>query len=113
KAGRMLWEPGAQKIDYDAIALADPRDTPQQMDAFEFIQSLLNDPREQWPLRAKETLQKGVAIGISTSALARARRALGITAKKCGARERAEWRWHKPRRGHGSDGRKPDARLPL
>lgn len=97
--GRLVWEAGPQIPNYDSlVAASQGKDTPEQMTAVEFLRALMNDERETWPLRAKETVRKASEIGISPTALQRARKQLGLTSRKHGFNDKAEWRWHRPRR---------------
>jgi len=95
---RLVWD-ASQRVDYDALLNAQTigRDAPEQVTAAEFLQALLNDDREKWPLNAAATIDMARRNGISPPALQRARRNLGIQSRKHGFGKQAEWRWYKPR----------------
>jgi putative DNA primase/helicase len=95
---RVVWDT-SQRVDYDALLNAQTigKDAPEQVTAAEFLQALLSDEREKWPLNAAATIDMARRNGISPTALQRARRSFGIQSRKQGFGKQAEWRWYKPR----------------
>jgi hypothetical protein len=108
-----VWDT-SQHVDHDALLNAQTigKDAPEQLTAVEFLQALLNDEREKWPLIAAATIDMAKRNGIAPGALQRARRSLGIQSRKQGFGKQAEWRWYKPR-ALVSRRKKPTTRLPL
>jgi hypothetical protein len=95
---RFVWDT-SQRVDYDALLNAQTlgKDAPEHVTAAEFLQALMNDEREKWPLNAAATVDMARRNGISPSTLQRARASLGIQSRKHGYGKQAEWRWYKPR----------------